>query len=287
MLKDVHHVEQSISGRATFADRAEGRVQVKSAARVLEILEYLAGSDRDLTLTEIATALRLPKSSTWLLLQTLIGSGYLESASPSGPFSLGPKVMELAGAYSRKVSLLQCFPTVARAVVDACQETVQLAVLSGTEVLYLAKEDGTRPVRLVSETGRRLPAHATALGKVLLAYLSDEEVDRRFVGRSLPRLTAHTITSIPDLKRELAVVRARGYAVDNEEVVDGLLCFAAPVRDAQGRVVAAMSVAVPQHRVGSGEPERYAGLIMQAAGELSRRIGYAGPRVDGGGSSIG
>ena len=286
MLKDVHHIEQSEFGIVPFADRVQTRAQVKSAARVLDILEHLARSDRDLTLTEIATALRLPKSSTWLLLQTLVGGGYLEAVSPSGPFSLGPKVMELAGAYTRKVSLLQCFPTVARAVVDACQETVQLAVLSGTEVLYLAKEDGTRPVRLVSDTGRRLPAHAPALGKVLLAYLSDEEVDRRYAGRALPKLTAHTIATLPDLKRELALVRSRGYAVDNEEVVEGLLCFAAPVRDAKGRVVAAMSVAVPKHRVGDGEAETYAGLIVQAAGELSRRIGYAGPRADGGGSSI-
>ncbi len=256
-----------------------GRVRVKSAARVLDILEHLARSDRELTLTEIATALDLPKSSTWLLLQTLVGRGYLEFASASGPFFLGPKVMELAGAYTRKASLLQSFPAIARSLVQACEETVQLAVLSGVEILYLAKEDGTRPVRLVSDTGKRLPAHATALGKVLLASISDAELEERFSNVPLTRTTSHTITSLTHLMRELSSVRTRGYAIDNEEVEDDLLCFAAPVRDADGKVTAAISVAVPKNRVGEGDADRYIGLIREAAAELSRRIGYLDPTL--------
>ena len=277
-MKQVQYAERRISdGNGPSASPGPDRAQVKSAARVLDILEYLARSDRELTLTQIATALGLPKSSTWLLLQTLVGRDYLELASASGPFSLGPKVMELAGAYTRKAGLLQSFPAIARGLVQACEETVQLAVLSGIEILYLAKEDGTRPVRLVSDTGQRLPAYATALGKVLLASLSDAELKERLSNAPLTRMTSHTITSIPHLMRELALVHTRGYAIDNEEVEDGLLCFAAPVRDADGRVVAAISVAVPKNRVGEGETDRYVGLIREGAGELSRRIGYLDP----------
>jgi DNA-binding IclR family transcriptional regulator len=278
MLKEVLYTEQQKSGEDPgLPPPGPERTQVKSAARVLDILEHLARSDCELTLTEIATALGLPKSSTWLLLQTLSGRGYLELRSASGPFSLGPKVMELAGAYARKASLLQSFPAVARGLVQVCEETVQLAILIGVEVLYLAKEDGTRPVRLVSDTGKRLPAHATALGKVLLASFSDEELAEKFSKHPLTRLTPHTITSFHDLKLELTAVRSKGYAIDNEEVVEGLLCFAAPVRDAGGKVVAAMSVAVPKHRVGEGDADRYVGLIREAACELSRRIGYVDP----------
>ncbi len=278
MLKEVLKVEQGTEGKGGLPSTpGPAHAQVKSAARVLDILEYLARSERESTLTEIATTLGLPKSSTWLLLQTLTARGYLDSASPSGPFALGSKVMALAGAYTRKATLLQSFPAVAGALVDACGETVQLAALTGIEVLYLAKQDGTRPVRLVSDTGKRIPAHAPALGKILLAALSDRELEERFCSCSFPKLTSNTIASLPQLKQELAMVRSRGYAIDNEEVVDGLLCFAAPVRDASGKVVAGMSVSVPKNRVVDGDADHFVALIRQAAQELSRRIGHVDP----------
>lgn len=275
MMKPVQYIEQDRVDEGRFPDGTQiDKKQVKSVVRVLDILEYLARSDRELTLTEIANVLNLPKSSTYLLLQTLAGRGYLEASSSSGPYQLGLQVMELAGAYTRKAGLLQKFPAVARSVVAACEETVQLAVLSGVEVVYLGKEDGTKPVRLVSDIGKRLPAHATALGKVMLASLSDTELDARFSKHLFVQMTSKTISSLDSLKKELSLVRANGYAIDDEEAVEGLQCFAAPVRDSRAKVVAAISVAVPKNRVGDGDSIDYVDLIQQAANELSRRIGY-------------
>ena len=275
ILKLVQYAERSVMSEEVFIEGLQnGKQQVKSVVRVLDILEHLARSDRELSLTEIATALKLPKSSTYLLLQTLASRGYLEASSSSGPFQLGLQVMELAGAYTRKAGLLQKFPAVARAMVAACEETVQLAVLSGVEVVYLGKEDGTKPVRLVSDIGKRLPAHATALGKVLLAALSDAELEARFAKAPLVQMTPKTITSLDSLKKELAIVRANRYAIDDEEVVEGLCCFAAPVYDSSGKVAAAISVAVPKNRVCDRDFEYYVALIQHAANELSRRIGY-------------
>ncbi len=274
-MKLVQQAERTkMDGDGSALRSQVDRSQVKSVIRSLDILELLAQSDRALTLTEIATVLALPKSSTYLLLQTLASRGYLEMLSSSGPFELGLQVMQLAGAYTRKADLLRKFPAVARDSVAACQETVQLAVLSGTEVVYLGKEDGTQPVRLVSDIGKRLPAHATALGKVLLAALPEAELEARYSHNHFVRMTPKTIASLEWLKKELAQVRARGFAVDDEEAVEGLQCFAAPVRDERGKVIAAISVAVPKNRVGEGDGGRYVALIQQAASELSRRMGY-------------
>lgn len=250
---------------------------VKSAARVLDILELLARSDNPLTLSEVSGTLSLPKSSTYLLLQTLARRGYVESASGVGTFRLGMRVMELAGAYSSKADLLQQFRPVARQLVAACEETVQLAVLDGVEVVYLAKEDGTRPVRLVSHVGKRLPAHATALGKVLLAALPDSELAARLSHGPLAQMTPWTIVTFDHLMRELAQVRALGYAVDREEVVEDLYCFAAPVHNQGGRVIAAISVSIPKSRVAEEDFLRHIRLIGEAGTELSHRMGYLGP----------
>lgn len=262
-------VASAMSDRATPEDSKA----VKSAARALDILELLGRTDKPMSLTEIAGALGLPKSSTYHLLQTLVRRGYLESNSRSGPFLLGLKVVEVAGSYIRRVSFLEQFPTVAGQVVAACQETVQLAVLDGAEVVYLAKQDGTRPVRLVSRVGSRLPAHATALGKVLLAALPDAALNALFPRCTLVQMTPRTIATLGQLKEELSCVRAQGHALDDEETVEDLQCFAAPVRDFSGKVVAAISVSVPKSRVAEGSVDGYVTLIKDAAHELSQRIG--------------
>lgn len=273
MLKRVHHTEQNpYSGAApSSAPPHEG---VKSAARVLDILELLGKADTPLSLSEISSTLGLPKSSTSLLLQTLAHRGYLEAISVRGPFQLGLKAVELGAAYTRKLDLVHQFRNVARQVVKASQETVQLAVLDGTEIVYLAKEDGTMAVRLVSYVGKRLPAHATALGKVLLASLPDPEVASRLEHQPLAAMTPRTLSTFQQLMEDLVKARELGYSVDREEAVEDLYCFAAPVRDQNRKIVAAISVSAPKSRVTKESFTRYTSLITNAGVELSRRMGY-------------
>jgi IclR family transcriptional regulator, KDG regulon repressor len=247
---------------------------VKSAARALDILELLGRAEKPMTLTEISVALRLPKSSTYLLLQTLVQRGYLEASSSAGPFQLGLKVIELAGTRAGRTHFLTQFPAVAREVVASCHETVQLAILDGREIVYLAKQDGTQAVRLVSSVGKRLPAHATALGKVLLASLPDAELCALYRGHFFVRMTPRTIGSFDALMDEIARIRSQQHAADDEEAVEDLRCYAAPVRDASGRVVAAISVSVPKSRTADDEGAQYVAVIKDAGRELSRRIGY-------------
>ena len=273
MLKSIHHHEQGADSYGAAASSPASAGGVKSAVRVLDILELLGQADRPLTLSEVSAALELPKSSTSLLLQTLAHRGYLEAISTRGPFQLGLKAVELGAAYTRKLDLVQQFRGVARQLVVACQETVQLAVLDGTEIVYLAKEDGTMAVRLVSYVGKRLPAHATALGKVLLASLPESELTARLAQKALVPMTPRTVSNFRQLTEELAEVREQGYGVDREEAVEDLYCFAAPVWDQSRKTVAAISVSAPKSRVTDESLTRYAGLIKDAGGELSRRMG--------------
>jgi IclR family KDG regulon transcriptional repressor len=207
---------------------------------------------------------------------TLRGRGYLEAVD--GGYVLGVRLFELGRAYHGRLNLASLGEAAARRVVDACQETSQVAVLDGTEVVYIARVDGTHSVRLVSEVGQRLPAHCTGLGKALLSGLSDDELERRYPeGEALPSMTPSSITHAAKLKRAILAVRSSGVAFDDCESNIALRCVAAPIPDAEGRVVAAISVSVPTVRWNDDQQRRLTALVLNGSTEVSRRLGALFP----------
>ena len=159
-------------------------------------------------------------------------------------------------------------------VVEQTGETVQLARLDGMEYAYLAISESPQPMKLVSAVGKRLFAHATGLGKVLLAGLGEAELRRRLAPVNLPRFTLNTLVDHDALLGEVNDVRARGYATDNEEYVIGCPCIAMPIRNAAGDVVAAMSVSIPTPRYSDELAARIHARLGEAVAELSERLGY-------------
>jgi DNA-binding IclR family transcriptional regulator len=131
--------------------------------------------------------------------------------------------------------------------VGAVGETFQLSVLDRDEIIYLAKQEGQSLVRLESSPGMRFPAHATAMGKMMLALLPEGELERRYPGKMLPAVTSRTLTDWSEFTAALAAIRKTGYALDQEEIIQGISCAAAPVLDAAGRAVAAVSTSMLQH----------------------------------------
>jgi DNA-binding IclR family transcriptional regulator len=160
-----------------------------------------------------------------------------------------------------------------RSIVDALNETVQLAVLDGVDTVYLARIDCSHPVRLASQVGVRLPAYATGLGKALLAGLPHEELTARLRNCSLTAFTAHTITSVVVLLRELNAIRERGYASDNEEYTPGLRCVAVPIRDRHGHDTAAMSISIPLMRASREQLALALPLLAKGSLDVGRRMG--------------
>jgi DNA-binding IclR family transcriptional regulator len=249
---------------------------VKSADRVLAVLDLLAARGPS-TFSEIVAALGLPNSSAHNLLQTMIRRDYVELDPEGRRYRLGLRLWQVAQAYVADRDVVGIARPLMQQVVDATQETVQLARLDGIENVYLAIAESPHPMKLVSRVGARLLAHATGLGKALLAGLPPDEARRRLASARLPALTPNTITDPDALMAELAAVRERGYAMDDEEYVIGCRCLAMPVRDERGQAAVAMSVSIPTPRHTPELAERARLALRDAVGELERRLGYVAP----------
>jgi DNA-binding IclR family transcriptional regulator len=250
---------------------------VKSASRALDIIEGLAATPHGLGFSDLARLLGIPKSSLHALLAVLTERGYIALDARRRTYALGIRTWEVGQAYRAHQNLVHHALPVMEGVVAAINETVQLAVLDGIENVYLARVDCSHPVRLQSEVGKRLYAHATGLGKVLLAYCPDPDVRARYHGIPFPSVSTSPIQSFPSLLDALATVRARGFAVDDQEYTPGLRCVAVPIYDLDHCVVAALSVSIPLMRAGDGQLESALRTVAAASTEISRALGAARP----------
>jgi DNA-binding IclR family transcriptional regulator len=195
---------------------------VTRAGAILDLLAENAGEAAGPS--ELARRLGLPKSSIANICNALADVGLVRRIGTG--FALGRKLAELGGAYLASVDQVQEFYDACRLLPTGSEETIQLAILDGLEMTYLARHDGRQPVRLTSQIGRRLPATVTATGKAALASLDLDDLDRRLDGLTeLPVLTVNSIGSVDALREDLATVRSRGYAKDDEETVEGVVCF--------------------------------------------------------------
>jgi len=250
---------------------------VPAVTRALDILELFTTAE-ELSIPEIHARLGLPRTSVHELVGTLVARSYL-APSPDHPhrYRLGVGVFQLGAAYAERLDLAREGQVVAAEVAAACDETVHVAVLDGRDVVYIAKVDSTHPVRMVSAVGRRLPAHCTAVGLMLLASLDPETLNDRFpLDQPLPALTPRSLTSPVRLRERLTRIRAKGLAEEYCESNDAVACVAAPVRDRGDRVVAAMSISVPTVRWSPERRDELGRLVADGAARLSKRLGHPG-----------
>jgi len=226
---------------------------VKSAQRTLEILEVVARHPNGVGFVELSSQLPYPKSSLHGLLQTIIGMRWLTFDPDQRLYSIGVKPWEVGQSFLRSRELEVRARQFLRQANEELGETIQLGILDDLDVVYIDKVEGTRPLRLISNIGSRLPAYVTGIGKAMLAGLSDEVLVSRFAGTTLEEYTSKTITSGDKLVDVLKGVRRDGYAVDDGEYTHGVFCVAVPILDQVGDVVAAMSCSVPKARIELGE----------------------------------
>jgi IclR family transcriptional regulator, blcABC operon repressor len=204
---------------------SEGESLAPAVTRAGAILDLLAEDPGHAAgPSELARRLGLPKSSIANICNALAEIGLVRRIGTG--FALGRKLAELGGAYLASVDQVQEFHEACALLPTGSEETVQLAILDGLDMIYLARHDGRQPVRLTSQIGRRLPATVTATGKASLASLDPDELDRRLAGAGeLPVLTPRSHRTLDALRADLDDVRARGYAMDDEETVEGVVCF--------------------------------------------------------------
>lgn len=244
----------------------EGFQPVKSAGRALEVLEALAASPGRRSLVDLARALDIPKSSLHGILRTMIQRGWVEADDTGTRFGLGVRALQVGAAYLETDDTIGLLAGVLDDLSRQFGETVHLGRLDGPHVVYTAKRESVHPLRLYSAIGRRLPAHATALGKVLLAERADEAVDR-LLSWPLIALTRHTITEPGALHAELAAIRERGYAVDHEENTEGIVCFAMAV-PLHAPAADAISLSVPAARVGPQTEEQMVAALRRSVSQV-------------------
>jgi DNA-binding IclR family transcriptional regulator len=239
----------------------------------LAILDLFSADERVLTVGEMSRRLDMHKSTASRLAATLSTAGYLESAGAPGRYRPGSKLLGLAALAAGGDALPRVATPVLERLVADCGETGHVAVLDGTESVTVGVVDGWRSVRMHSTVGKRSPAHATAIGKALLAALPNAEVKRRYGRRALERRTPNTIRTVPALLEDLDEVRARGWAADREELEPGLRCIAAPVADHTGAVVGAVGLSGPADRITGTVARRLGRDLRATAAEISAGLG--------------
>jgi IclR family acetate operon transcriptional repressor len=247
--------------------RARSGSGVRSLERAFELLEHLADAGGQLALTELAEVSGLPMPTIYRLMRTLVNRGYVRQ-EPSKRYALGPRLIHLGETAGRLLgSWAQ--PALAQ-LVNEVGETANMAVLEGDEVVYVAQVPSRHSMRMFTEVGRRVQPHCTGVGKALLAQLPDA-VAWEIIGRTgMPPHTPRTITDPAVLLAELARIRQRGYALDDEEQEAGVRCVAVPVTGTP--TLAAISISGPHGRLPHDVIEDVIPIMRRAAGQLGRRL---------------
>lgn len=253
-------------------DGAKDPYLLASLHRGLEVLDCFA-TQHSWSLADLAAHLGQSKATVFRVLHTLEQFGYLAKDPATGRHVPGLRLHALGSAAVRHEQLRwQALPPL-QDLAESTGETVHVGILHDGSVVTVQIVDGTHAVRMHSSVGKRSPVHASALGKVLMAYLPDAEVDSVIAAQGMPRFTERTLVTSEALREALHRVRLRGYARDEEEIEEGLSCLAAPITDHAGRPTAALAISAPASRM---DPERVAALVPQVkatALRISRMLG--------------
>lgn len=237
---------------------------VKSVARVFDLLELIADAGGDVTLSELSTAADLPLPTIHRLLRTLVSLGYARQLA-NRRYALGPRLVRLGEIANRKFG--QVAAPQLKQLVERLGETANLATIDGDRVVYISQAPSPHAMRMFTEAGRRSHLHSTSVGKAILAQMSDAEV-REIIGRTgMPKDTEHTIDDLDALLADLALVRERGFAIDDNEQELGVRCYAMAVPEMP--VLTAVSVSGPVARVDEAFAERAVPVLREVVQEIA------------------
>ncbi len=260
---------------------AEGRNTSQSARRTLSILDYLsthAGS-QGLSLAELAHGMTMNKSTLLRLLATLQDFDLVEKDQKDETYRLGLKTLQLAEACLSSMYLRKIVSPFLIEAMEATRETAHLVVYDSGDVVYIDKIDSPNMIRVVSSVGMHMPAHSTAVGKALLAYLPPSAFEE-VLAKGLHSRTSNTLTDAQALQHELAKIRSQGYAFDDEENEPEVRCIAAPLFDYSSHSVAAISISGPTSRITPERVEHLGILVKEIAERVSERLGFRGTNTN-------
>ncbi|MCL4495617.1 MAG: IclR family transcriptional regulator [Firmicutes bacterium] len=252
---------------------------VKSADRVVTVLSAVAEIPGGLSFTELLNKTGIPKSSLHGIIQTLVADSMITYDELTRVYYFGPRLWELAMKYYDRLHLVPLAWPYIEQLRDTCGQTVQMAVLDGQDVLYVAKAESHRPLQMASYVGSRLPAYATGLGKALLATLTDSRLRTIFPQEPWPAFTKNTITRYDELIQKLKHIREQGFAEDMGEYSPDIRCIAYPVLGLENRGVAAVSVSVSADEFSSVKIHDLVRVLRKQCHLMARRLGSTDPEA--------
>ncbi len=249
---------------------------VQSVDRALSILEVLSDYSEGLGVTDISDKIGLHKSTVYRLLSTLIHKGYVTQDAKSNKYRITLKLFELGNKRIEDMDLLSASKPYSEELMKSTNEVVHLVIREDNDIIYIDKVEADNTIRMASKIGKRSPMYCTSVGKAILAQLSDEEVEEVWNNSKIEKLTEFTITDFGRMKKELEMVRQKGYAVDDEENEIGVRCIGAPVFNRFGEVEGAISISGPTIRVTEDIVEKFATKVVKCANLISKELGYNG-----------
>ena len=247
--------------------------QVQSLVRALTLLEHLSQREHGATLTDAAQAAGLAASTAHRLLKSLEQMGFVAQDEERGLWFVGVKAFTIGSAFVRARDVVAIARPFMRELMELSQETVNLAVLDQGEPVYLTQIECRQMIRAHALPGARAPVHCSGVGKALLATLPEARVAAIAQRRGLPRYTEKTLTTLPALNAELARVRERGWAADDEEHSLGMRCVASVLRDEHGEAIAAISLTGPIARVTDARLAELGALVRATAAKITAALG--------------
>ncbi len=253
--------------------RFKRNYDITALQRGLRLLHLFSESPRGLTAKQVASLSRLPVSTVHRFLANLVTSGFL-NRDVEGNHHLGIACFSIGQAAAGQLDIRRLSVPYLRELNQQTRETIHLTVRHGLSAVYVEKLDSPEPLRIFSRIGASVPLYCTAVGKVMLAYMPDDEQDRVLPELDLKRLTSNTVGNLQELKTEMSRVRKNGYASDMEEHELHIRCVAAPIWDHTGSVQSSLSITAPAFRMSVARLRQLAPLIQSAGLKISAELGY-------------
>jgi DNA-binding IclR family transcriptional regulator len=252
---------------------AEALSILKTVDKALRVLELLHEEKREMGITEITHRLMINKSTTYRILTTLCRHRFVQKNPANNKYKLGFKILEISSTILETINLRDLARPFLEKLRNTTNETVNLITLDEGMGVYIDRLESQHTIRMVSHIGTREELHCTGVGKALLAFLPEDQMDNVIKRYGLPRKTSATITDVSQLKEHLQMIRERGYSLDNEEAEEGIRCVGAPIFNHGEEVIAAISIAAPSYRLSVKMAHEHAHVVVETAAQISEALG--------------
>ena len=250
--------------------RPVNKYKVTSLEKALSILELVLDQGRDLSITGICQKLGMAKGTVHRVINTLVARRFIQQNSKTKMYGLGIRTLEIGTAPKKEKFLRMAMAPFLMDLYETCGETINVAVWEYNEIRYIYRLESEEMLRISITAGVRFPGYCAATGKILLSYLSNDDI-RRIYGRenSLKKYTPNTISSLDELIHEVEKVRIGKVAIDDEECLPGVYCVAAPILSSKGECVAAISISAPKNRIDKKKSVAFVKLVSETARKIS------------------